>query len=926
MPHCLEDTGGFFVITPWDNPGYTEKFRRGCRQATIEIDELTTHQMLREEPLLNPKISRCFRLPDASADSFMAAHVNVKSAAQYGAQTLLYHEVRHLLTRQNNSKNPSVVGALCFDLVKDEEVEIYADLVVNAAGAWVGKIGKTIGLEIKIRPGKGTMVALNHRVINTVVNRCKLPSDGDIIVPTHTVAVIGTTDEQVTDPDHFGIEPWEVRLMLEEGEKLIPGFRNLRILRAWAGVRPLYQETKTTQSREITRTYVLLDHQERDGVSGLVTITSGKWTTYRLMAEVTVDKVCEKLGTQRACLTAQEELPKIETPLVSKAFGDKELLVKQSSKSKFHRLGERLANIEHGEKYSDLICECELATLEDVQRAIFEGEAKTLDDIRRDVRLGMGPCQGGFCTLRAAGILYELRQGFIENANTALRDFLQERWKGLLPILWGQQLRQERLNELIYLHLLAVDRLPGEKISRLGSEPYAPARSNRERHKNKNTAEHDENSLKPISYIRSSLRAPVDVLVIGAGFAGLTAAWRAASQGMKVKVVSKGLGSTHWGAGCIDVLGSYPTKHPLLNDTPLSGIKHLIKSYPDHPYACIGLENITASIQVFSELCERAGYAMQGSLENNWLLPTSVGAFRPTCLIPETMIAGDWKHEGPTVIVGFEDYLDFYPHFIAANLNAQGQYARAIKLRLESLLNNRTVNNMRLARLFDRAEFRRDVASNLKARLGDAHRVGFPAVLGLEKSREAHRDLESLLEAQVFEIPTLPPSIPGIRLNNILIKAIQEAGGRVEVGLEAIKVDHKDGHVEAVYTEAASRLIHHQAACFILATGGILGGGIQTTQNGNVFEPIFRIPVQPKLDRNDWFRRDFLSAKGHPIYQSGVRVDDRFQPTDSKGKMLYENVYVVGNQIAHSQALRERSHEGIAIASGYAVGENINIY
>ena len=194
-------------------------------------------------------------------------------------------------------------------------------MVVNAAGAWVGKIGDTAGVEIAIRPGKGTMIAVSHRIVNTVINRLKMPSDGDILVPAHTVAVMGTTDEQVPDPDKFAIEPWEVQHMLTEGEKIIPGFSQLRMLRAWAGVRPLYQETKTDQSRDITRSFVLLDHEDRDGIPGLLTITSGKWTTYRKMAEVTVDKVCEKLVTQRTCRTHLEELPIIghRTSLPQKA-------------------------------------------------------------------------------------------------------------------------------------------------------------------------------------------------------------------------------------------------------------------------------------------------------------------------------------------------------------------------------------------------------------------------------------------------------------------------------------------------------------------------------------------------------------------------------------------------------------------------------
>jgi glycerol-3-phosphate dehydrogenase len=224
------------------------------------------------------------------------------------------------------------------------------------------------------------MVAINHRILNTVVNRCKKPSDGDIIVPAHTVAVIGTTDVKVADPDHYAIEPWEVQLMLEEGDKLVPGMKDMRILRAWAGVRPLYQETSAASDRDLTRAFILLDHALRDRVEGLVTITSGKWTTYRKMAETTSDLVCVKLGVSRPCRTALEPLP--------------------AAHQGHHFLGSRLREVEDAAAYGNLVCECELVTFADVRQAIVDGNPQTIDDIRRDSRLGMGPCQGGFCSCR----------------------------------------------------------------------------------------------------------------------------------------------------------------------------------------------------------------------------------------------------------------------------------------------------------------------------------------------------------------------------------------------------------------------------------------------------------------------------------------------------------------------------------------------
>ncbi len=472
--HCIEDTSGFFVVTPEDEGDYPARFQAACATVGIPCTEVPLREAFRREPLLNPRISRVFEVPDGAADSFLATHATAQAARQAGAQILVYHEMVELLTAGGEGDR-RVVGALVRDVVRGELIRIEASITVNAAGAWAGKLAATAGIPLRVIPGKGVMVAVNHRLVNTVVNRCKMPADGDILVPVHTVAIIGTTDERVADPERFGIEPWEVLLMLSEGDKLVPGLSRARILRAWAGVRPLYQEGYSGDSRDATRALALLDHRQRDGVSGFLTITGGKWTTFRLMAEKTVDKACAQLGIDRACQTASTPVPGVEQG--------------------HYWLGHRLHEVEEAQLQGDLVCECELVTRAMVEQAAVNNPTVTLDDLRRDVRLGMGPCQGGFCTFRAAGILQELRaapgaaegaeaewsvaylhsprhpqqhrpvtlspsHSALDNPNLLLRDFLQERWRGLTPVLWGRQLKQERLDELIYLGIMNIDHLP----------------------------------------------------------------------------------------------------------------------------------------------------------------------------------------------------------------------------------------------------------------------------------------------------------------------------------------------------------------------------------------------------------------------------------------------------------------------------------
>ncbi len=491
--HCIEDTGGLFVVTPEDESDYPDRFQAACKEQGIPCQELSVAEALRKEPFLNPRISRVFQVPDATADSFLATHATAQAARQAGANILIYHEVIDLLVDQSNGAR-RVQGAQVRDLVSGETVTIRADMVINASGAWAGRIAAMAGAEVNVIPGKGTMVAMNHRLVNMVINRCKMPSDGDIIVPIHTVSVIGTTDEKVTDPENLRIEPWEVQLMLDEGEKLIPGVSRSRVLRAWAGVRPLYQEGFAGDSRDATRSLALLNHETRDGIKGFLTITGGKWTTFRMMAEKTVDRACEQLGVQRPCRTAEVPVPGTEQG--------------------HYWLGHRLHEIEEARLQGELVCECELVTRSMLEDAARNNPTVTIDDLRRDVRLGMGPCQGGFCTYRAVGILHELSTEFgpvqpaaaeehgaspwnvaylqspahhvrgaapepaatipttitnrrspMANPNLLLRDFLQERWKGVAPILWGRQLKQERLDELIYLSVMNAEHLPDEGMS-----------------------------------------------------------------------------------------------------------------------------------------------------------------------------------------------------------------------------------------------------------------------------------------------------------------------------------------------------------------------------------------------------------------------------------------------------------------------------
>ncbi|MGH3102436.1 MAG: (2Fe-2S)-binding protein, partial [Thermoleophilia bacterium] len=300
------------------------------------------------------------------------------------------------------------------------------------------------------------------RYVRGVVNACRKPADGDIIVPQHEVAILGTTSEQVESADDISVAPAEVDRMVDMCAQMVPAIASGRVLRAFAGSRPLYvPETPADgagaggggDTREVSRTFTVVDHPKLDGLDNMYSIVGGKLTTCRQMAEAVVDRLAERMGVTEPCRTATEVLP--------------------GADHGHHEVAAPLARVEQDQTYGELICECELVTRGQVRDAVNDGLTE-LEDLRRKVRLGYGPCQAAFCAWRAAGMLAEAQapEGPLEPRRGApvqqagngsrpdgdkgpdpvvgLERFLEERWRGQRSTIWGDQARQALLNHAIY--------------------------------------------------------------------------------------------------------------------------------------------------------------------------------------------------------------------------------------------------------------------------------------------------------------------------------------------------------------------------------------------------------------------------------------------------------------------------------------------
>jgi glycerol-3-phosphate dehydrogenase subunit B len=386
-----------------------------------------------------------------------------------------------------------------------------------------------------------------------------------------------------------------------------------------------------------------------------------------------------------------------------------------------------------------------------------------------------------------------------------------------------------------------------------------------------------------------------DVIVIGAGVAGLIAGARLAGEGLKVALVTAGEPTACLSTGCIDLCSQ--------NENPLWGIAGL----PDeHPFQLIACSAICQALADFGRITTERELPYLGETERNQLVLSAIGTFKTTCLVPVTMQASPQSMDEKIHIVTFAGLKDFYPGYILSRL----------KNASFSTYNAGVSTTMGIAANFEEEAFLEAFLLWLEKLNIREDKIAVPAVLGLESAAAIVKKIECRLERPAFEIPTIPPSMPGRRLFNVLKDHFRSRGGDIYWDWPVTGVEKTGSLIEAVVTETQGRPNSLNARAFILASGSFVGGGLHARRD-TIIEKVFGLPVFVPGDRETWFDHDYFSAN-HGIGQAGIAVNDSFRPVDCQ----WDNIFACGAILAHVEALKNGCGHGLAIATGYEAAKS----
>jgi len=436
-PHCIEDTGGLFVAVEGDDEKYVADFPGLCSKCGIPAQTLDIREVLEMEPSLSKKLIAAYQVPDAAIDPFKLSLDNIYQAMGLGCTLLRHSKVTGFTIKENRILDTTLQNALT-----GEEFNIEAMQVVNAAGAWAKEVAALAGCTINLLYSKGSLLVTHNRIAQRVINRLRPSSNADILVPGGTVSILGTTSVTIDTLDQVFPTVEETDYIVSEATAMIPELERTRFIRAYAGVRPLLGTKSGADDRSVSRGFALIDHLE-DGLENFASITGGKLSTYRLMAEKTANLICNRLGVSRPCQTRTDRLPPAGAARWTKPGLAPKVWMKKHDPEDI------------------MLCECEMvpkSVVDSIVESIHGQNGKPdLKAIGLRSRIGKGACQGTFCGLRTCAYLYDINELQADEGLTSLREFVTERWRGVRPLLWDTPVIQAELQEALYCGLLGLE-------------------------------------------------------------------------------------------------------------------------------------------------------------------------------------------------------------------------------------------------------------------------------------------------------------------------------------------------------------------------------------------------------------------------------------------------------------------------------------
>ena len=403
------------------------------------------------------------------------------------------------------------------------------------------------------------------------------------------------------------------------------------------------------------------------------------------------------------------------------------------------------------------------------------------------------------------------------------------------------------------------------------------------------------------------------IIIVGGGLTGLFASIIAADRGVKVTTVFKGRGGLSLSHGCLDVLD---------RSSPSRSLALLPEQ---HPYQLAGKSNLKNAISKFRDLMLHAGNPFTGKLSKSMSCLTALGSVKRTSFAPSGIARGDLNTGGGSIVLGhFSGFRDFYPRMIQKRAAQAGvKIAKVIDLPLLELPDRRDAYSTDYALLYESSEWREEIIRMWRPLLPGVKRLGLPAVLGIQNHCELHEELEDSLGIEIFEIPTMPPSVPGLRIERILLRQAQTLGARLIEGVGAIgRIDGRSRgkRVAGVVLNSTGRTIQLDADVVLLATGGILNGGLVAQQDHRIRESVFDLPVLHPTNRSDWVGLSLFHRQAYA--STGISVNSRMQPLGLNEKPMFKNLFAAGGLLAGPDRSLEGSRQGIAIATAFcAVNE-----